>query len=105
MQATGTDEEVDEHVQVNPSRFLSEYRFLILLCKKTMTEAVQLIDDLQLQGEKASESAKLKLEKERQAGLEMRRAAMQNMVRREELTDVADLETATVRERQAQRKR
>ncbi|KAG8893190.1 hypothetical protein FRC00_010872 [Tulasnella sp. 408] len=86
MQATGTDEEVDEHVQ-------------------TMTEAVQLIDDLQVRGEKASESAKLKMEKERQAGIEMRRAAMQNMVLREELIDVADLETATVRERQGQRKR
>ncbi|KIO15655.1 hypothetical protein M407DRAFT_207714 [Tulasnella calospora MUT 4182] len=53
LQATGKNEEIDEHVQ-------------------SLTEIVQLLDDANLETERATESAWMKIEMERRVGLEMR---------------------------------
>ena len=72
--------------------------------RQNLTELVQLIDDKEtykaLVGNARSEKAK----KERQAGEEMRDASLKGMVRHTELSDLGELETATVREKQGQRR-
>ncbi|KIO28420.1 hypothetical protein M407DRAFT_22466 [Tulasnella calospora MUT 4182] len=87
LQATGKNEEIDEHVQ-------------------SLTEIVQLLDDANLETERATESARMKIEMERRVGLEMRDAAMRNLVQANQLKeDLSELNSASVRERQGQRKR
>ncbi|KIO20072.1 hypothetical protein M407DRAFT_30269 [Tulasnella calospora MUT 4182] len=87
LQATGKNEEIDDHIQ-------------------SLTEIVQLLDDAKLESERASSSAKAKVETERRVGLEMREAAMKNLVQARELKeDLGAIEGSSYRERQGQRKR
>ncbi|THU87439.1 hypothetical protein K435DRAFT_867289 [Dendrothele bispora CBS 962.96] len=82
-QITGTNEEVDEHIQLLDG-LVKQYRE-----SKVANKGVN----------------QQKLDLEKQAGLEIRDAAMQGMVPRENLTDVTEGSDASVRERQGHRKR
>lgn len=73
---------------------------------QNLTEIVQLLDDAKLESKRASSSAKAKVETERCVGLEMREAAMKNLVQARELKeDLSAIEGSSYRERQGQRKR
>ncbi|KAJ7725538.1 hypothetical protein B0H16DRAFT_1736055 [Mycena metata] len=80
LQKTGTDEEVNEH-----------------------TEVVELIQARELEKDERSTASRKKADVETKAALELRDAAMKGLVRRDRLTDVAQLEGASVREKQGQR--
>ncbi|THU76939.1 hypothetical protein K435DRAFT_812937 [Dendrothele bispora CBS 962.96] len=81
-QKTGTNEEVDEHVRL-------------------MDDLVEQVRESKLEGKNKTQK---KDDTEKQAGLEIRDAAMKSLVPRENLTDIAG-EDAPIRERQGQRKR
>ncbi|THU77872.1 hypothetical protein K435DRAFT_786508 [Dendrothele bispora CBS 962.96] len=81
-QKTGTNEEVDAHIRLLDN-LVEQYHESKLTSKDTNQH---------------------KLDLEKQAGLEIRDAAMRSLVPRENLTDVAEGD-ASIRERQGQRKR
>ncbi|KIJ24057.1 hypothetical protein M422DRAFT_275258, partial [Sphaerobolus stellatus SS14] len=86
LQKTGTDEEVDEHVQ-------------------NMTDIVALVDAHEEEKTQKSFSVKQRKSTEKEAALELRKASMLGIVNREKLSDVSQLDGASVREKQGQRKR
>ncbi|KAF7310148.1 Myb-like domain-containing protein [Mycena indigotica] len=86
LQKTGTNEEVDEHVQ-------------------RLTSINELYHEQELRKTDKSTAAQKKAKVEQDAALEIRDAAMRGLVRRENLTDVAQLDSASVREKQGQRRR
>ncbi|KAJ7821548.1 hypothetical protein B0H14DRAFT_3471454 [Mycena olivaceomarginata] len=83
LQKTGTDEEVDEFIQI-----------LGDLCALADAENVT-----------AAHKTKYKADLQNTSGLQLRDAAMNSLVKRETLIDVASLDDASVRERQGQRTR
>ncbi|KJA13661.1 hypothetical protein HYPSUDRAFT_209361 [Hypholoma sublateritium FD-334 SS-4] len=84
LQKTGTNEEIDGHIE-------------------TMTELVSLLDAQSDDRANKSLRAKGKEELEAQAALELRDAAMKGRVLRQALTDVTQLEDSTLREKAGQR--
>ncbi|THU89561.1 hypothetical protein K435DRAFT_802630 [Dendrothele bispora CBS 962.96] len=84
-QKTGTDEEVSEHIRL-------------------LDDLVEQVHANKIEGRNTSAQAQKKADMEKQAGLEIRDAAMRGIAQRENLTDIAD-ENAPLRERQGQRKR
>ncbi|KIJ47935.1 hypothetical protein M422DRAFT_248517 [Sphaerobolus stellatus SS14] len=86
LQKTGTDEEVDEHVQ-------------------NMTDIVALVDAHEEEKTQKSLSVKQRKSTEKEAALELRKASMLGIVNREKLSNVSQLDGALVREKQGQRKR
>ncbi|KIJ31727.1 hypothetical protein M422DRAFT_266624 [Sphaerobolus stellatus SS14] len=85
LQATGTNEQMDEHVQV-------------------LTDLLALVDEAESNHIERSRKAKKKTNIENTAALELRNAAMNHLVDSHQLTDITQLEGATVREKQGQRK-
>ncbi|KAJ6523215.1 hypothetical protein B0H19DRAFT_1202092 [Mycena capillaripes] len=83
---TGAVEEVSEHINL-------------------MTELQAIMDDHQGSAKDSSAKSKRKADVEEQAGQQLRDAAMKGLARREGLIDVSELDGASVRERQGQRKR
>ncbi|CAK5266198.1 unnamed protein product [Mycena citricolor] len=87
LMKTGAVEEISEHL-------------------KLMTELQALMDDQErIPPPKKTSKAKKKEAIERQAGLEMRDAAMTGLVDTSTLTDVTQIEGSTFREKQGQRRR
>ncbi|KAJ6535496.1 hypothetical protein B0H19DRAFT_1271251 [Mycena capillaripes] len=86
LQKTGTDEEVDAHIEL-------------------LTQVAELVQARVLEKDEKSTVARKKADVETRAALELRDSAMKGLVRREALTDVAALEGASMREKQGQRKR
>ncbi|KIJ31629.1 hypothetical protein M422DRAFT_266657 [Sphaerobolus stellatus SS14] len=86
LQKTGTDEEVDEHVE-------------------NLTELASLVDSHEEVKTQKTAAGKKRVSAEQQAALDLRKSAMLGVVNRDTLTDVSHLEGATVREKQGQRKR
>ncbi|KIJ24165.1 hypothetical protein M422DRAFT_275118 [Sphaerobolus stellatus SS14] len=86
LQKTGTNEVVDEHI-------------------KNLTELVSLVDGHDTEKVQRSAKAKKKESIERTAALELRKAAMGRLVDSTGLMDISQLEGATIREKQGQRKR
>ncbi|KAJ6494599.1 hypothetical protein DFH09DRAFT_353512 [Mycena vulgaris] len=86
LQKTGTDEEVDSHLEL-------------------LTQVSELVRARELEKDEKSATARKKADVEAQAALQLRDSAMKGLVRREALTDVATLDGASVREKQGQRKR
>ncbi|KAJ6562278.1 hypothetical protein B0H19DRAFT_1259868 [Mycena capillaripes] len=84
LQKNSTDEEVDEHI-------------------KLLIQVVELVNTRDLQKDERSAASRKKADVETKAALELRDAAMRGLVWCETLTDVAQLEGASVRERQGQR--
>ncbi|KAJ7041322.1 hypothetical protein C8F04DRAFT_1230408 [Mycena alexandri] len=84
LQKTGTDEEVNEHIEL-------------------LTQVVELIQAHELEKDERSTASRRKADVETKAALELRDAAMKGLVRRDHLTDVAQLAGASVREKQGQR--
>ncbi|KAJ7159804.1 hypothetical protein C8R43DRAFT_1124173 [Mycena crocata] len=84
LQKTGTDEEVDEHIEL-------------------LTQVVELVHAHELEKDERSAASRKKADVEAQTALELRDAAMQGIVPRNALTDVTQLEGASVREKQGQR--
>ncbi|KAF8206637.1 hypothetical protein K438DRAFT_1962971 [Mycena galopus ATCC 62051] len=83
LQKTGTDEEVNEFIQI-----------LGDLCALADAENVT-----------TARKTKHKADLQNTSGLQLRNAAMNSLVKRETLVDVASLDDASVRERQGQRTR
>lgn len=75
-----------------------------LICQQLLAELVTLQDDAKLRKSQRADGGR-KAALERQVGAEIRNAAMRGMVDRNQLTDLAQLDDATVRERQGQRRR
>ncbi|KAJ6550784.1 hypothetical protein DFH09DRAFT_1366569 [Mycena vulgaris] len=86
LQKTGTDEEVTQHIEL-------------------MTQVVELFDAQKFARHERSAAVQKKADLETTAALELRDGAMRGLIRRENLTDVALLDGASVREKQGQRKR
>ncbi|KIJ45993.1 hypothetical protein M422DRAFT_250416 [Sphaerobolus stellatus SS14] len=86
LQDTGTNEQIDEHVQ-------------------TMTDLVALVDGHEASKEEFLATSKKQQALQQKAALEMRDAAMKGCVPRTALSDVTQMEGATVHEKQGQRKR
>ncbi|KAJ6454240.1 hypothetical protein C8R47DRAFT_1228742 [Mycena vitilis] len=86
LQKTGTDEEVNQHIEL-------------------MTQVADLFEARKSARGSKSDTARKKADVETIAANELRDSAMRGLVRREGLTDVASLEGASVREKQGQRKR
>ncbi|THU89273.1 hypothetical protein K435DRAFT_802860 [Dendrothele bispora CBS 962.96] len=86
MQKTGTDEEIDEFI-------------------KNLTELASLHVSHKENIENLSAQARKKITVEKTAGEELWDASMRSLIPREQLTDVTQLDGATVRERQGQQKR
>ncbi|KAJ7602476.1 hypothetical protein B0H17DRAFT_1222775 [Mycena rosella] len=86
LQKTGTDEEVNQHIEL-------------------MTQVAELFDAQKFARHERSAAAQKKADVETMAALQLRDGAMRGLVRRENLTDFALLDGASVREKQGQRKR
>lgn len=69
-----------------------------------MTELQAIMDDYQVPVKESAAKLKRKAEIEDQAGKELRDTAMKGLARVEGLIDVSELDGASVREKQAQRK-
>ncbi|KIJ30863.1 hypothetical protein M422DRAFT_267574 [Sphaerobolus stellatus SS14] len=85
LQKTGVNEEIDAHIQ-------------------TLTDLISLIDAHNLVKEKASTGARTKASKEQAAALELKDAVMNGIRPRNTLMDISQLDGATAREKQGQRK-
>ncbi|KAJ6527936.1 hypothetical protein DFH09DRAFT_1094567 [Mycena vulgaris] len=85
LQKTSTDEEVNQHIEL-------------------MTQVVELFDAQKFARHERSSAAQKKADVETTAALQLRDGAMRGLVHRENLTDVALLDGASVREKQGQRK-
>ncbi|KIJ37542.1 hypothetical protein M422DRAFT_259898 [Sphaerobolus stellatus SS14] len=85
LQKTGTNEEVDDHI-------------------KTMTDLVALVNGHEASKEEFLDTMKKQQALQQKAALQMHDAVMKGRVPRNTLTDVAQLDGATVREKQGQRK-
>ncbi|KAJ7934415.1 hypothetical protein B0H13DRAFT_2305841 [Mycena leptocephala] len=83
---TGAVEEVSEHIKI-------------------MTELQAIMDDHQVSTKESSAKSKHKADIEDKAGKELRDAVMKGLARSEGLIDVSELDSASVREKQGQRKR
>ncbi|KAF8209922.1 hypothetical protein K438DRAFT_197629 [Mycena galopus ATCC 62051] len=83
---TGDVEEVSEHIKI-------------------MTELQAIMDDHQVSTKESSAKSKHKVDIEDKAGKEFRDAAMKALARSEGLIDISELDGASVREKQGQRKR
>ncbi|KIJ43671.1 hypothetical protein M422DRAFT_252912 [Sphaerobolus stellatus SS14] len=86
LQKTGTDEQVDEHVKI-------------------MTDLVALVNEHQASKEEFTRTSKRQQVLQQKAAEQMRDASTTGCVPRKTLADVAQLDGATVREKQGQRKR
>ncbi|KAF6742219.1 hypothetical protein DFP72DRAFT_1179447 [Ephemerocybe angulata] len=86
LQDTGTNEDVNEHIM-------------------RLTTIAALIKDHEDEKERKAASAKSRTSAETKAALELRDAAMKGTVKRDTLTDIAELPGSTVRERQGQRRK
>ncbi|KAF8954131.1 hypothetical protein BDZ97DRAFT_1928712 [Flammula alnicola] len=84
LQKTGTDEQVDEHLE-------------------NMTNIAALVDVQASEKEGKATGVKNKADKEQQAALELRDAAMMGVVPRQTLSDISQLDGATWREKRGQR--
>ncbi|KIJ40658.1 hypothetical protein M422DRAFT_256349 [Sphaerobolus stellatus SS14] len=86
LQKTGSNEQINEHIQ-------------------NMTDLVALVDDFTSEKVEMSKKAQKKENIERISALEMCDAGMRGLVDSNMLTDLGQLEDATVQEKQGQRKR
>ncbi|KAG8793168.1 hypothetical protein FRC12_003678 [Ceratobasidium sp. 428] len=84
LQTTGEGEDIENHLEV-------------------MGDILVRFRDHESQREEKSSTAKAKAELEKTAGAEMRDAAMKDLVRRDDLTDVTRIKGATAREKGGQR--
>jgi hypothetical protein len=99
MQKTGTNEEINEFIEV----CFYIIRFTLNTdSRKTMTQIVALLDAKDERKTTKSSKVKAKAQTEQEAALELRAAAMKGLVKRQTLADITQLEDATSREKSNQ---
>jgi len=94
MQKTGTNEEINEFIEVC---FWIIHFMPYADLRKTMTQIVALLDAQDERKTMKSSKTKAKAQTEQEAALELRAATMRGLVKRQTLADITLLEDATSR--------
>lgn len=101
LQSTGTNEEVNDHIEVRNIDFqLNQYK--LMFTNQRLTSLVSLLDDVSNARAAKTKEKQRKVSLEDEASWQLREASMKGLVRGETLVDVSTLPSASIREKQAQ---
>lgn len=101
LQSTGTNEEVNHHIEVRNIDFqLNQHK--LMFTNQRLTSLVSLLDDVSNARAAKTKEKQRKVSLEDEASWQLREASMKGLVRGETLVDVSTLLSVSIREKQAQ---